>query len=92
MNKDEICRKIIKLGRYGTRTLIYYVVTSFITEGALARKAFGVGIEIAESGEAEYYEDLFTDRAWAVRLLDLLASNCVTPMTLKDIIIDFISM
>jgi len=83
MKETEYCRKTVNLGRYGRRTLVYSLLSN-------ERGGFGVSIAIPEFGETEIVEDIVPDRGTVLSLLDMLATNFVTPVSLRDVLEDWL--
>lgn len=92
MKKEEICRKIIDLGKDSQRTIVYYLVISEddFTELEKPVKSYGVAIEVKERNELTAVSKITTRTEKANRLLDLLASNFVTPVSLYDVVYDWL--
>ena len=80
MTKTEMCRKITGLGEQGMRTLVYY-----LTDENEGEAKYGVAIECTESGSVTVASRLTNDKERAERLLDLLATYFITPLTLNDV-------
>ena len=95
MEKIEICKKVTELGKEGQRTLVYFLTADTVVCDGISQKGkidFGVGITIAESGEEVFVRGITTVEEEIKRLGDLLASNFVTPVTLKDIVEDWLCL
>lgn len=89
MEKNELCRKIIDLGSGERRTLIYSLITengSPLTDEPL----YGVSIVLKETDEQSLAVGISTDREKVLHLIDMLATGYVTPMSLQDIVYDYI--
>lgn len=67
------------------RQLCYYL----LAEKQKERERYGIKIE-AEDGEAESVPDVTVSAEGIRRLLDILVRNTVTPVTLRDIIEDWL--
>lgn len=79
MVKTEICRKVTGLGD-GKRTLVYYV----IDEGeGIAR--FGVSVMVEESRKEAEIRRLSNDEERVKKLIDLLATDFITPNSLESV-------
>ena len=85
MTKTEICRKVTGLPG-GGRTLIYYLLDE---ETDTAR--YGVSIRHDESGDEKEVRRLSNDRERAEKLVDLLATDFITPNSLDDVVYKFLS-
>ena len=83
MKDTEYCRKTADLGRYGRRTLVYSLILN-------EQGGFGVSIAIPEFGETETVTDITSDKEKMLSLLDVLATNFVTPVSLRDILEDWL--
>ena len=90
-NSQEICTKVLRLGRNGQRTLTYYITLDDDYRHVPSIQ-YGVGIRMDETGEETCFRAITPDRSSADRLLDLLASNFVTPMSLCDAVYDWLCM
>ena len=91
MEKTEICRKIIRLENGESRTLVYSLVTQRRDVFCTADR-YGADIEIAETGEEAAVNDISTDRDSALRLIDILATGYVTPVSLRDLVYDYLCL
>ena len=74
--------------------LFYYLTESKLHEGA---SRYGVGVEMyvqlpdcRTSKESAIVENVCSDRQKAERLIDVLCAGTVPPMTLSDIITDYL--
>ena len=90
MKKTVICEKVLTLGGGEKCTLTYYLVAENCREDNAVFTRYGVGISIPEKNEDEFIRDLTAKEERAMRLLDLLASNFVTPVGLHDVLCDWI--
>ncbi len=88
---QEICTKVLRLGESRQCTLTYYITMDDDLR-RIPSIQYGVGIRRNETGEDICFRSITPDRASADRLLDLLASNFVTPMTLCDSVYDWLCM
>ena len=85
MTKTEMCRKVTGLNG-GQRTLVYYL----IDDGG-DRARYGVSVLLEESGEKKEIRRLSNDRERIEKLVDLLATDFVTPGALDDVVYRFLS-
>ena len=92
MDKTVICEKILLLGEGERCTLTYYLIADACGEEAGAPRQYGVGIAIPERSEEEQIGNITPNREKAMRLIDLLASNFVTPVALRDVLYDWLCM
>lgn len=88
MEKNELCRKIITFENGERRTLIYSVVVT--EDETVPKRRFGAGIEIPETGESRTVSDISSDREKVLGLIDVLATGFVTPVSLGDVVYDFL--
>ena len=87
----EICRKITDLGRDTRRTLIYMITAEkYSGENQNVPLEFGVGIKILETQESSFVNCITPNMEKITQLADLLASNFVTPISLKDVVYDWL--
>jgi len=89
MEKREICRKITDLGKYGKRTLSYSITMDGPSEDAPYAE-FGICVKVLESGEESEARRLTPNKDEAEKLLDLAATNFVTPVSLPYIAQDWL--
>ena len=87
MERLGICRKITDLGRYGQRTLDYFVTAEGEVDGY---PSYGVGIAVCENGEETMVRGITTKEDEARSLADILATNYVTPVSLGDVVYDWL--
>ena len=89
--KIEICRKVTDLGKERQRTLVYYLTAEIDADTYESPvEIFGVGICKLETGEEKIFRDVTSVRSRAEELVDLLATNFVTPVSLEDVICDWL--
>ena len=91
MIKTEACKKVLDLGGERQCTLTYYLVSSDKNDDIDMRQ-YGVGISIPERNDEELVGNITPDREKAMQLIDLVASNFVTPVTLRDVVYDWLCM
>ncbi len=82
MQKIEMCRKITGLGQAGQCTLVYSVIED--------SPDFGISIQITEIEEEETVLNITRNETEIKELCDMLASNFVTPIALRDVVYDWI--
>lgn len=90
MIKKEICRKITDLGKYGRRTLVY-CMTVDNAESDTPCEEYGIAVRVFESGEECEIRKITTDVNVAEKMLDVFATNYVTPVSLKYVVEDWIA-
>lgn len=92
MRQMEICRKSVRLIEEADHTLIYYVTIDDLTDAAtgIVLETYGVGISICESGETAVIPNVTFSKTGILTLIDLLAYHTVTPVTVSDIVDDWL--
>lgn len=92
MRHMEICRKRTRLDTREECTLVYYVTVDELTDpfAGLELESYGVGISICENGETGLVPHVTFSKAGVLSLADLLAENLVTPVTVRDIVEDWL--
>ena len=91
MKMTEICRKITDFGNDRKRTLIYLITDDKCSVPEYAHcTEYGVGIQILETQESAYIHNITCDIRQATELVDLLATGFVTPVSLRDIVDDWL--
>lgn len=85
MTKTEMCRKVTGLNG-GQRTLVYSLIDE---EVETAR--YGVSILFEESADEKEIRRLSNDRERIEKLIDLLATDFITPGSLDDVVYKFLS-
>ena len=83
MKETELCRKCAVFENGGRRTISYCLLSE-----CGESRGYGVRIRIAETGERASAADLTQSMPEAEELIDLLATELVTPTTLGDVIED----
>ena len=93
MRKIEICRKIINFESRTPLTLIYSVTVDEWGDSpdGSALEYYGVSIAIGESGEESYVQRITFNIQKIYALIMLLSGNDVTPVTLCDIVDDWLA-
>lgn len=87
----EICRKVTDLGKERQRTLVYFLTAEMDTVTYDSPvEIFGVGICKLETGEKKIFRNVTSLRSRAEELVDILATNFVTPVSLEDVICDWL--
>ena len=92
MRHMVICRKRTRLDAKSDCTLVYYVTVNDLTEplSGMELESFGVGITIYENGETGIVPNVTFSKTGVLSLADLLAFNLVTPVTVRDIVEDWL--
>ena len=87
VEKSELCRKIIGFDNGERMTLVYSLVTE---RGELLedKERFGASIALEETGEESVVGDISTDREKVLKLIDIMATGYVTPISLCDVVYD----
>ena len=92
MRHMEIDRKTIRFPKE-ERTIAYYITADVLSDPVTetARTLYGVGVTILESSETEVVSSILFAKEDVLNLARLLADNLVTPVTVSDIIVDWLS-
>ena len=85
----EICRKVVNLGKYGERTLVYTVISKYSEE--FCRVLYGISIKVLEDGDEIVIRDITSLKDDVDRIISKLAAGFVTPVTALDVVYDLIS-
>ena len=93
MRKLEVCRKVLNYGSDAQRTLVYYILVDILgeEEDGSELENYGVSILIDEISEEASIRAITMSQVKISRLADLLASNLVTPVSLEEVICDWLS-
>jgi hypothetical protein len=88
----EVYRKTVRFPQ-AERTIAYYITADVFSDPATetARTLYGIGVTILESGETELVSSILFAKEDVLRLARLLADNLVTPVTVCDIVVDWLS-
>lgn len=86
MIEEEICRKIVNLGKPEMMTVVY----SLTVEERSEYSGFGVSVRIPERNDYACVRDITTYRGEAERLIDIMATGFVTPVSVMDIVEDWL--
>jgi hypothetical protein len=92
MRKTEICRRTATLEDGRELTLIYYMTIDEFTDIMTGQEYenYGVCVCLFESGEEEMIRSVTFSARGIQALLDLLSSNLVTPVTVCDVVNDWL--
>jgi hypothetical protein len=92
MRKTEICRKNTTLEDGRELTLIYYMTIDELTDIMTGQEFenYGVCVCLFESGEEETIRSVTFSARGIQALLDLLSTNLVTPVTVCDVVNDWL--
>lgn len=92
MRHMEICRKRTNLNTERSFTLIYYVTVDELNEpsSGMELESFGVGVTICENGETGIVPNVTFSRTGVLSLAASLAFHLVTPVTVRDIVEDWL--
>lgn len=99
MTEPAYIRKNETTSNLGDRVMLYYYTKECPSaKGGFSVTTYGIGIDMYTQlpdsralKERRVIESVFTDKKEAQAMVDRLCEGCVTPMTLEDIIYDFIS-
>lgn len=73
----------------GMAKCLEYTLFSTITDRNT--ESFGVKVQNKITGESAMIKDITENQAASEKLFDLLISGCVTPVSLKDVVEDYIA-
>ncbi len=92
MRHMEICKKRTRFDADCDCTLVYYVTVDelFDPRTGIELESFGVGVTICENGETGIVPNVTFSKAGILSLADLIASHLVTPVTIRDIVEDWL--
>lgn len=92
MRHMEICKRSLKLHADNESTLVYYVTVDTVTNNAsgIELETYGVGVTISESGETTMIPNVTLSKTAILELIELLASHLVTPVSVHDIVCDWL--
>ena len=85
----EVGRRQIDLGERGYITVVYSVISEYDNE--FMCDMFGVSVRIEESGEERKLAGITSLADEAFQLASVLINGKVTPVTLKDVVSDWIA-
>lgn len=73
-------------------TIVYYVTIDELTDAAtgIVLETYGVGVTIVESGESEVIPNVTFSKTGILSLINLLSHHLVTPVTLTDVVYDWL--
>ena len=93
MRKMEVCKKVMNLGTQTQQTLTYFITVDEMADqlSGTVIEQYGVGVSIMEAAEESSVRRITVSADKIRRLSDLLASNMVTPVALRDVIDDWVS-
>ena len=93
MRHMEICRKKTILGEEEEKTLIYYVIIDDLYDATtgIELETYGVGVTVGESGETSAISNVTFNGTGILTLINLLADHLATPVTVGDIVEDWLS-
>ena len=92
MRKFETCRKTAEIAGGAKITLIYSITVDKLTclSGDAELEDYGACIHVPESGETACIRRITPTGSKILSLANLLAKNIVTPVTLHDVVMDWI--
>ena len=85
----EVGRRRIDLGERGEITVVYSVISEYDSD--FMCDMYGVSVRIDESGEEEKLAGITSLADEAFELASVLINGKVTPVTLKDVVNDWIA-
>lgn len=99
MRQMEICKMNAKLIEENVGediaqeiTIVYYVTIDEFTDATtgIVLETYGVGVTIVESGESEIIPNVTFSKTNILTLINLLSHHLVTPVTLSDVVYDWL--
>ncbi len=83
----------------GDRIVLYYYLKELSPdENDFSVTTYGIGIDMYTQlpeertlKEQKFFEDVFCDKSDGIKMIDILCKGHVTPITLSDVIYDYIS-
>lgn len=92
MRHIEICRKTSQLNADKESTIIYYITVDQVNDAdaGIDLENYGVGVTIAESGETKIIPNITFSKTEILLLAALLATHLVTPVTVGDVVEDWL--
>jgi hypothetical protein len=92
MRQMEMYKKNISLSETDVNTVIYFITIDDLKDAAtgIELETYGVGITINESGETEVISNVTFSKSGILSLVALLASHLVTPVSLSDVVNDWL--
>lgn len=92
MRQMEIYRKSSKLYEEKESTIVYYVTIDELNDNTagIVLETYGVGVTICESGESAVIPNVTFSKSGIFSLIDLLANYLVTPVTVCDVVNDWL--
>lgn len=93
MRQMEISRKKICLNGE-EETLVYFITINELSDSAsgILLEIYGIGVTICKSGETQIIPNITFSKSEVFALLDLMASNLVTPVAVSDIVNDWLCL
>ena len=88
----EICQKPTCFGNNCKATLVYNITVDELSDPAagIAVESYGIRISIVESGEQDTVRHITCSLEKIEGLVRLLSENSVTPVTLRDVVADWL--
>lgn len=92
MEKTEICRKVLHLRQNDQMTLVYSLISELGSDDSAGIDVCCYGIEILcpERNESANVRNITVSLPKISAMLDKIASGFVTPVTLRDVVLDLI--
>lgn len=92
MRHIEICRKYSELYSDTQSTIVYYITVDEINDvdADIHLETYGVGVTIAETGETKIIPNITFSKTEIYLLATLLSTHLVTPVTVGDIVEDWL--
>ena len=92
MEKTEICRKVLHLRQNDQITLVYSLISELGCEESVGVDVccYGIEIQCEERNESACVRNITVSLPKVSAMLDKIASGFVTPVTLRDVVLDLI--
>jgi hypothetical protein len=97
MRQMEICRMNSKLSQDEENaqesTIVYFVTIDDLTDVAsgIILESYGVGVTICQSGESAVIPNVTLSKTSILTLVELLSAYLVTPVSVGDIVDDWLN-
>ena len=99
MAEPHYLRENETVSALGDRIVLYYFTTENPSPGnGFSKTTYGIGVEMYTQlpdertiKERKVIDSVFIDKFEAEQFLDVLCEGCVTPVTLADVVYDYIS-
>lgn len=92
MREMEYCKKSVSFDTEEPKTLVYHVTIDemHVPASESIIETYGIGVTIFESGETALIQNVTLSKSRIMSLSGLLAAHLVTPVTVNDIVEDWL--